>query len=457
MSTENISDIETSKKVDHLCVLVHGLWGKPSHLDFIAEVLREQYGEDRLYTLCAAENSGNFTYDGIEVGGERVVREVEDTLEKLEAQGQKITKISVVGYSLGGLIARYAIGLLQAHGWLDRVEPMNFTTFASPHVGVRTPAKGMGTNIWNGLGPRMVSMSGQQMFMVDTFRDTGRPLLSLLADPESIFIQGLKRFKNRSVYGNIVNDRITVPYTTLFSKVDPFRDLEKININYVEGYEQTIVNPDEWLLPLEPKESESCGEEKLNRLKNFRQNLPFYLAILLLAPPATTIFTIYSIIQTCRSQKRIRLHLEGKNGLLFQKYRVPLLVQDMQHVVDEIVENTNALQEPAYLSSSDTQESDSSDSRTSKVLKAVKWRRRSSASSQPLSIGKTASEFPKLALTPEQIAIIDSLDAVGFRKYPVHIHNDRHSHAVIIRRDKKTENDEGIHVMRHWINNGFAI
>ncbi|KAJ5792966.1 uncharacterized protein N7503_008944 [Penicillium pulvis] len=441
-----MSDTGASNKADHLCVLVHGLWGKPSHLDYMVAALKEKYGEDHLHILCPEGNSGNFTYDGIEVGGERVVHEIEDTLETLENKGQKITKISVVGYSLGGLVARYAIGLLQAHGWLDKVEPMNFTTFASPHIGVRTPLKGVRGQIWNGLGPRLVSISGQQLFMVDSFRDTGRPLLSILADPESIFIQGLKRFQNRSVYGNVVNDRTTALYTTLFTKTNPFRDLEKININYVEGYEQVIVDPDEFLLPLTPKETEDSSSETWKQTKDFVQNMPFYLLILLLLPPASTLFCINAAIQTFRSQKRIRLHVEGKNGALFGKYKVPLLVRDMQQVMDEVFENANAREEPAYLSGSDGGGS-----------KPTGFNSDPSADSQPPPISHALSKFPKLALTSDQFDIIDSLNDVGFRKYPVYIHKHRHTHAAIIVRIQKESFNEGKLVMKHWLDSGFIV
>lgn len=90
----------------------------------IAKTLREQYSHDELYLLLAKQNSGNFTYDGIERGGERVCAEIERELRKIEDEGGKITKLSIVGYSLGGLVSRYAVGLLYAKGILDTLECM---------------------------------------------------------------------------------------------------------------------------------------------------------------------------------------------------------------------------------------------------------------------------------------------------------------------------------------------
>jgi predicted esterase len=113
-----------SLKANHLCVLVHGLWGNPKHLSNVAKALRARYSPDELYLLLARRNSGSFTYDGIERGGERVCAEIEEEMRLIEQRGGKIQKLSIVGYSLGGLVSRYAVGLLNARGVLDRVQCM---------------------------------------------------------------------------------------------------------------------------------------------------------------------------------------------------------------------------------------------------------------------------------------------------------------------------------------------
>ena len=140
-------------EADHLCVLVHGvscpkfpvnsrctkftvpyfgtaclirlqLWGNPNHMAQVAKALRAQYPPEQVYILVAKRNSGSFTYDGIELGGERVCLEIEEELELIKSKGGKIKKLSIAGYSLGGLVARYAIGLLFARGVLDNLECM---------------------------------------------------------------------------------------------------------------------------------------------------------------------------------------------------------------------------------------------------------------------------------------------------------------------------------------------
>ncbi|KAI9928949.1 hypothetical protein ASPWEDRAFT_49377 [Aspergillus wentii DTO 134E9] len=460
---------ETPPKANHLCVLVHGLWGNPTHLDYVSTSLRQRYSEDRLYILAAKRNAGNFTYDGIELGGERLAHEIEETLEELTAKGYDIKKFSIVGYSLGGLVARYALGLLNARGWLDKLEPVNFTTFVSPHVGVRTPLKGFQNHIWNVLGARSVSMSGRQLFMIDSFRDTNKPLLSVLADPGSIFIQALAKFQNRCAYANIVNDRSAVFYTTGISSVDPFKNLDDINLNYIKGYEPVVVDSDVYSLPPETKEPtlpvSGIGQKALKILTN----LPFWLFIIFFVPIGAILFLLNAAVQTFRSRKRIRLHEEGKTDVFFGGYKVPVIVQDVRHAMEDVFENVNARQHAEYLSASTNSARRRTPVSTSEKANTIQIKTKALAQ-EPTSAGDSLSTSPAspteicsgdeediLALTPAQFAIIDSLNSVGFRKYPVYIHKHRHSHAAIIVRMPKKGFEEGQVVIKHWLDNEFKI
>jgi len=67
----------------------------------------------------------------------------------------------------GGLVSRYVVGLLYAKGVFESITPINFTTFASPHLGIRHMNSGFFHNIANYLGPRLLSASGRQMFIAD--------------------------------------------------------------------------------------------------------------------------------------------------------------------------------------------------------------------------------------------------------------------------------------------------
>lgn len=91
-----------STKAQHFLCIIHGLWGNPTHLDYVAKSIQDQYGEDELVVYSAKSNSASLTYDGIEIGAERVTKEIEDVVEQLTREGHTIAKFSVVGYSLGG-------------------------------------------------------------------------------------------------------------------------------------------------------------------------------------------------------------------------------------------------------------------------------------------------------------------------------------------------------------------
>lgn len=68
----------------HLLVLIHGMWGQPSHLNALKEAIQAKHpepnqdGED-LDILVAETNQSGATYDGIDWGGERVADEVYHT------------------------------------------------------------------------------------------------------------------------------------------------------------------------------------------------------------------------------------------------------------------------------------------------------------------------------------------------------------------------------------------
>lgn len=435
-----------------MCVLVHGLWGNGSHLKHLSDSLREKYSEDELIILVCKRNASSFTYDGIEVGAERVTREIEDTIEELKRDGFKVDRLSMVGYSLGGLIARFSIGLLDSKGYFDYITPVNFTTFASPHLGVRTPLIGYANKIWNVLGARTLSASGKQLFTVDDFRGTGRPLLGVLADPESIFVRALAKFENRTLYTNIVNDRTAVYYTTGISKIDPYKNLDKIDINYVPGYENVILDPDEPYRIAKPRELPTFTERIKGTSQNILRKIPIYAGLSLFLPLAIVIFLVNSGIQTVRSQKRILLHEQDHEDAGYQRYRMSWMVQDVRASIEDVFEATNSAQQQEYLPQGSEElvegeplELDHTEKAPSPVL-----RRRSTT-------GERAPDFPTLALTPAQFAMIRALDDVGFRKFGVHIHNSTHSHAALIVRSNRKAFDEGKLVVKHWLDQAFTI
>lgn len=359
---------------------------------------------------------------------------------------------------MGGLIARYVIGLLFTNGYFNqRLKPVNFTTFATPWLGARSAILGWRNTLWNILGARTLSASGRQLFMIDKFRDTGRPLLSVLADPNSIFMHALALFENRCLYVNIVNDRTVTFYTAAIEPRDPYAiGLDKLKLNYIKGYENVILDPDVPYELIKDQPTLTPYQYFSQTGQSLLRNSPFVLGLSILLPIAVVVFLINSGIQTIRSNKRIMMHEQDVAPGGARSFRASWLVQDMRAGIENVFEATNAAQRPDYLPE-DEEAFDESEaepaplSNMSLPEKRDLLRRRSSAATN-----RTA-DFPRLALTQEQFDCVKSLDAVGIRKYHVHIHQSNHSHAAIIVRSPRKAFDDGKIVVKHWLEQAFLL
>ncbi len=259
--------------------------------------LREKFPEDQLQILVAKSNAGSFTYDGVDTGGERVANEVEQKLEELARDGHEIKKISFIGYSLGGVISRYAIGLLYHRGLFERIQPVNFTTFATPHLGARSPKNGYPSHLWNVMAGNILSKSGRQLFGIDKFRDTGRSVLAVLADPESIFIRALAQFQERSLYANVLSDRTVSYYTASISQTDPYVNMDDININYVDGYDQVIIDGEDPVSYKTPEELPTATQRFTSKTRTVLETIPFVVLLAAFIPIGSTILMVTGVFQ----------------------------------------------------------------------------------------------------------------------------------------------------------------
>lgn len=368
----------------------------------------------------------------------------------MKKNGHDIKKFSITGYSLGGLVARYAIGLLYHRGVFEQIEPVNFTTFATPHLGVRTPLRGYTSHVWNVLGARTLSASGRQLFAIDKFRDTGLPILAVLADPDAIFIKALAHFKHRSLYANVINDRTVTYYTAAISQTDPFVKPDEVKINYLPGYEDVIVDGENPVSLKAQEPTPALVQRLTSSTRTIFGRVPLVAFLVVFIPIGTTLFLCNSAIQSFRSQQRIRLHETGGAGIEAGRYRIPLMLNAARKEIEDTFENVNNAQEQEYLGS-DSEEIASPTQPTSPRFEHKNPVSDIEATRESKS-GST-DEFPALALRQDQFKMIEALDNVGIKKYPVYIHNHRHSHAAIIVRMDKKSFDEGRIVVKHWLDN----
>ncbi|KKY21590.1 putative lipase serine [Phaeomoniella chlamydospora] len=447
----------------------------PDHLKYLSETLQNHYGKDKLVTLNCKSNAGNFTYDGIDVGAERAVKEIRAFSKKLNEDGQPITKFSIVGYSLGGLLARYVIGCLDHDGFFQSIKPVNFTTFATPHLGTRTPLTLWTSHVFNTFGPKIVSASGQQLFVMDEFRDTKMPLLEIMTDPDSIFMRALAKFEVKTIYANILNDRLAHFYTTAISASDPYAeaDLNKLKYNYVEGFEPIVIDGRNPCEPLKEGETPIHTPTYLETIGSSARKVATVCAIAIAAPIFATGLMATSAIETYRSQRRIRLHSNSEEALRLPNV-IKKVASDLEDKVETIANSspitdltmpTMQQQDIATPNSSSSSSPDTSSttlpaSHTKQPPTTTTTTTQDSQEDDLEILERQLSHLPtpQLALLPSQFRMISHLDKIGLQKFHIYIHNTNWTHAaIVVRQPWRSAFGEGKTVVRHWIERQFVV
>ncbi|KAJ5261470.1 hypothetical protein N7478_012065 [Penicillium angulare] len=160
----------------------------------------------------------------------------------------RITSISFVGHSLGGLIQTYAIAYIRKHSphFFDQIRPVNFIALATPFLGLSNENP-MYVRFALDLG--LVGRTGQDLGLSwtapkvrsgwgaiiggkgDPVKDQSntdpgsKPLLRIL--PCGPAHEALKRFQHRTIYSNVVNDGIVPLRTSCLLFLD-WRGLDRV-------------------------------------------------------------------------------------------------------------------------------------------------------------------------------------------------------------------------------------
>ena len=170
--------------------------------------------------------------------------------KKTERLAYRFTSISFIGHSLGGLVQTYAVAYIQKHSpvFFDVIKPINFIAIASPMLGLSNENP---VYVKFALDFGLVGRTGQDLGLFwrpPTFARTGwgavvgsfggnrhqkqqqqdpraKPLLRIL--PTGPAHQVLKRFRNRTLYCNVVNDGI-VPLRTCCLLFLDWKGLERV-------------------------------------------------------------------------------------------------------------------------------------------------------------------------------------------------------------------------------------
>ncbi|XP_002974474.2 uncharacterized protein LOC9658416 [Selaginella moellendorffii] len=234
---------------DHLLVLVHGILSSPSDWKYFKQELKARLGS-KFYIHASSVNSYLQTLTGIDMAGKRLADEVSEVVQK----HPQLQRISFVAHSLGGLFARYAIGILYLplqpskklmNPSITGLDPVSFITLATPHLGVRGRQQLpflMGVPVLEKIAapiaPFIVGRTGRQLFLTDGKASDPPLLLRMATDCEQgQFISALRAFKLRAVYANVSYDHM-VGWRT--SSIRRESELSKPPRKSLEGYKHVV-------------------------------------------------------------------------------------------------------------------------------------------------------------------------------------------------------------------------
>ncbi|GAB2231337.1 hypothetical protein Droror1_Dr00010343 [Drosera rotundifolia] len=245
---------------DHLLVLVHGILASPSDWTYFEAELKRRLGRS-FFIYASSSNAYTKTFDGIDASGRRLAEEVSQVVKKIGS----VKKISFLAHSLGGLFARHAVGVLysarnmnvyerddpsktdgfQRSGTIAGLEPINFITLATPHLGVRGRKQLpflLGVPILEKLAapiaPLLVGRTGSQLFLTDG-KPSRPPLLLRMASDcdDGKFISALGAFRSRILYANVSYDYM-VGWRT--SSIRRDNQLPKPPRQSLDGYKHVV-------------------------------------------------------------------------------------------------------------------------------------------------------------------------------------------------------------------------
>ena len=208
--------------VRHLFVFSHGLHGRTEDLASLVDTL-----DDMLSTHCRQATGGKYsvlnsainetkTRHGLLDCAKRLAREVGERLEQAADLGHQL-RVSMIGYSMGGLVIRLAVGLLVEQGLLpqEHVQLVGFWSICTPHLGVRRPALGHWWNLpASAAASTVLGKSGRELMLRDNRKHPEKlPLLQALCEPDSTYMEGLRLFQKRTLVANTHFD-VQVPFSS---------------------------------------------------------------------------------------------------------------------------------------------------------------------------------------------------------------------------------------------------
>lgn len=425
-----------------LIILIHGMWGKAGDFNYIVNELEQKNyityvdatsgASERSISnkiagivYCTRSNEGYFTYDGIDVCGFRIANEISHVVRKLKNQDAKISELSIVGYSMGGLMARYAIGLLYTRGIFNEIQPRTFITTCSPHVGVNVLGNTKDARIFNFIGSWSMARTSRQAFLRDTDQPLQLPLFLYLTQQNTAFTKALSLFDRRVLYANVFNDHRCEFYTSAVETIDDFtnRDMQLLSGPFVPGYEPIVLNGRS--APHYKQLSEIGGNLKSASLSGFR-SVGHWLLHGWLGRRLCRFFRIVKLVT--------------KLGVVLPLWFLAFLVNAGYQYSASTLRIRSTLRSSAHIHQEDVQE----------MLKAsAEYLVEDSYRTVQDESDRHPSVIP---VTPLMSRTIEQFNALGWEKYFLRIVDASKAHsAAIMKNSKRKDFHEGKTAVRHLV------
>lgn len=382
--------------------------------------------------------------------GERLVQKIRDRVDELNsAKDTQVDGVIMVGYSLGGLMLRYAIGVLGKSGFFDNIKPLLYVTFATPHLGVRREPKSTFIQFYNYVTGHILSRTGEQLQLLDDYQD-GLPILSVLSDPKREFHQYLARFKQRRTYANVANDR-TVPYWTAAMEItNHFEIMKDLDISVDSTYSSIITAFD--LLHDENKTSATRSIHSSKKGKRSKDGILVKCLLVLFSPllPVVAILAlVYIGSQGLMSRLRVARLLaasSSQNQQMIQSETIhrsqshhsTILEEENQEILVDTLDATNIPTDP---------------NPAIKTHQETTKKRSSLYNVTPSE--RIAQVVQPMALSAHQIQMQKHLNQLEWERVLVYIRGFN-AHASIVCRERRFVNDGGRAAIQHFVDTLFV-
>lgn len=479
-------------------------------MEYIEKEIYEQGSceNEELFCYKTGTHSSFLTYDGIDVNGKRISDEILEETDKINKNGNKVVKFSIVGFSIGGLISRYAIGILLYQDYFKDIIPVNFVTFCTPHVGVLRFGSSFMVRQFNKIVPAMLANTGYQIFLQDkttigsiSTQDNTRqlPLLVWMSEPNSIFYKALSIFRHKTLYANIINDKRTQWFTSAIMDTDPFRsasnnDAKLFEFEYEKGFEPTVINIRKPFKINKKNEGNinSSGESSLVKYARITLKVISSFSVMVVSMTVKGVaFGILTLIERIKLSKRLSVFFRDISFNHLYLYDEPssLSVEEQmteapddedtdtfanmieKKLSDQVIDSTDVFANTLY-SSFDPEEEylhAAGDLLLSEKdnLSATTLTNSKPVNSKDMFVYSNGKDLFntnkesviqfKLDISPAQARIIRNLNTLGWQKFPLVIRNVDSTHSVAIYRQPGERFKEGKASVRHFVSTQFFL